>query len=211
LKTNFVLVDFENVQPKNVSLLNGGAFKIKVFLGTNQVKIPLEMARALQLFGPDAEYIQIDGNGSNALDFHIAYYIGQLATVNPDAHFHVISKDKGFDPLIRHLKAKKVICQRSTSIVDIPLVKTSNTRSASEKMVKTPTAKSTPEKIDAVIDNLTKRKASRPRTLKTLRSTIKALFVNQLADEELEELLGQLSKLGTITIKDGKVSYRLPS
>lgn len=195
---NFVLVDFENVQPKNVSLLNGGAFKIKVFLGTNQVKIPLEMARALQLFGPDAEYIQIDGNGSNALDFHIAYYIGQLAAVNPGAHFHVISKDKGFDPLIKHLKTKKVFCQRSTSIADIPLVKISK-------------AKPSPEKIDAVIDNLAKRKASRPRTLKTLRSTIKALFVNQLADDELEELLEQLSKCGTIDIKDGKVSYGLPS
>ena len=203
MKTNFVLVNFENVQPKNMSLLSGGTFKIKVFLGTNQVKIPLEMARALQLFGPDAEYIQIDGNGSNALDFHIAYYIGQLAAVNPDASFHVISKDKGFDPLIKHLKAKKVFCQRSTSIADIPLVKISNAKSAP--------AKSAPEKIDAVIDNLAKRKASRPRTLKTLRSTIKALFVNQLADEELEELLEQLARRGAIDIKDGKVSYGLPS
>ena len=206
-----MLVDFENVQPKNMSLLSGGAFKIKVFLGINQAKIPLEMARALQLFGPDAEYIQIDGSGSNALDFHIAFYIGQLAAVNPDAHFHVISKDKGFDPLIKHLKAKKLFCQRSTSIADIPLVKISNTKPAPEKVVKTSSAKSALEKIDAVIDNLAKRKASRPRTLKTLRSTIKALFVNQIADEELEELLEQLSKRGTIDIKDGKVSYGLPS
>jgi hypothetical protein len=198
-----VLVDFENVQPKNMSLLSGGTFKIKVFLGTHQAKIPLEMARALQLFGPDAEYIQIDGSGSNALDFHIAFYIGQLAAANPDAHFHVISKDKGFDPLIKHLKTKKVFCQRATSIADIPQAKISNAKSAP--------AKSAPEKIDAVIDNLAKRKASRPRTLKTLRSTIKALFVNQLADEELEKLLEQLSKRGTIDIKDGKVSYRLPS
>jgi PIN domain-containing protein len=75
LKINFVMVDFENVQPKNVSLLSGGPYKIKVFLGANQSKIPLEMARALQACGPDAEYIQIDGSGKNALDFHIARYI----------------------------------------------------------------------------------------------------------------------------------------
>jgi hypothetical protein len=211
LKTNFVLIDFENVQPKNMGSLKGGSFKIKVFLGTNQTKIPLEMALALQLFGPDAEYIQIDGNGNNALDFHIAYYIGQLAAVNPDAHFHIISKDKGFDPLIKHLHAKKISCQRSTSIADIPLAKISNVKPAPEKPVKTSNTKPAPEKIDTVIDNLAKRKASRPRTLKTLRSTIKALFVNQLADEELEELLEQLSKRGTIDIKDGKVSYGLPS
>lgn len=104
MKTNFVLVDFENVQPKNVGCLSGGPFKIKVFVGTNQAKVPLEMARALQAFGPDAEYIQIDGNGRNALDFHIAYYIGRLAAEHPNSSFYVVSKDSGFDPLIRTLE-----------------------------------------------------------------------------------------------------------
>ena len=198
MKTHYVLVDFENVQPKNMSLLNGGPFKIKVFLGARQAKISLEMVRALQVFGSNAEYIQIDGTGNNALDFHIAYYIGRLAAETPDAHFHVISKDTGFDPLIKHLKAKQVFCQRLTSIADIPLVKISNSKSA-------------PEKIDAVIDNLVKRKASKPRTLKTLRSTIMALFANQLAEKELEGLLEQLSKRGVIKVADGKVSYELPS
>jgi len=198
LKTHYVLVDFENVQPKNMSLLNGRPFKIKVFLGARQAKVPLEMARALQMFGSDAEYIQIDGSGSNALDFHIAYYIGRLAAENPDAYFHVISKDTGFDPLIKHLKAQQIFCQRLTSIADIPLVKISKSKSA-------------PEKIDAVIDNLVKRKASKPRTLQTLRSTIRALFVNQLADKELEDLLEQLLKRGVIRVTDGKVSYELPS
>jgi hypothetical protein len=198
LKTHYVLVDFENVQPKNMSLLNGGPFKIKVFHGARQAKISLEMARALQVFGSDAEYIQIDGSGSNALDFHIAYYIGRLAAENPDAHFHVISKDTGFDPLIKHLKAKKIFCQRLTSIAGI-------------SPVKIPNSKVAPEKIDAVIDNLVKRKASKPRTLKTLRPTIKALFVDQLTDKELEGLLEQLSKRGVIKVTgDGKVSYELP-
>ncbi len=53
-----MLIDFENTQPKDVASLNGGRYKIKVFLGAHQAKIPLEMARALQAFGPHAEYIQ---------------------------------------------------------------------------------------------------------------------------------------------------------
>lgn len=194
MRTNFVLVDFENVQPKNMGLLNGGPFKIKVFLGATQAKIPLEMARALQVFGPDAEYIQIEGNGSNALDFHIAYYIGRLAAECPDAFFHVISKDTGFDPLVKHLKGLKIFCQRSTTVTDIPLIKIANTKSA-------------PEKVDAVIDNLAKRKTSKPRTLKTLGSTIKALFVNQLSDEELQSLLDQLTQRGVIKLSENKISY----
>jgi hypothetical protein len=195
--THYVLVDFENVQPKNVCLLTGGPFKIKVFVGANQAKIPLEMARALQAFGPDAEYIQIDGNGSNALDFHIAYYIGRLSAETPGVIFYVISKDNGFDPLIKHLKAKGVHCTRAKSIADIPLIAVSS-------------SKSTPVSVDAVIENLTKRKASKPRTLQTLRSTIKALFVNQLADEELDELIEELKIRGAIKVSDGKVHYELP-
>ncbi|MDX9972722.1 MAG: PIN domain-containing protein [FCB group bacterium] len=197
-KLHFVLVDFENVQPKNMSILVGGPFKIKIFLGAVQAKIPLDVARALQAFGSDAEYIQIDGNGSNALDFHIAYYIGRLACEYPEACFHIISKDTGFDPLIKHLRAQEVECHRSTTVTDIPILNI-------------PNSKSGPEKVDAVIENLIKRKAGKPRTLKTLGSTIRSLFVNKLTDDELDKLLDQLVDRGVVAVSDGKVTYDLPA
>ncbi len=197
MKTNFVLVDFENVQPEDMDLLQAGdAFKVKIFIGANQVKIPISIARALQSLGSDAEYIQIDGNGSNALDFHIAYYMGRLAIECPDSFFHVISKDTGFDPLIKHLKKQKVFCQRSISIGDIPLVKSKNMKSVEEK-------------IEVIIDNLIKRGASKPRTLKTLCSSVKAQFVNQVTEEDVAALVKQLEKRGVLVINEGKVSYHL--
>ena len=213
MKTNFVLVDFENVQPKNVSLLNGRSFKIKVFVGASQARIPFELARALHAYGPDAEYIQIDGNGKNALDFHISYYIGRLAAETPDASFYVISKDKGFDPLIKHLKAQGISCQRSSSIADIQGVKVSSSKTILDRVdtVKPFDSRSIPEKVDAIMNNLTKRKAAKPRSLRTLRSTITALFKNSLADVELDELIEQLTRRGAIKVADGKLSYELPS
>jgi PIN domain len=123
MATHYVLVDFENVQPRNVGLLRGGPFRIKVFVGASQSKVSFDTAQVLQSFGPDAEYIQISGNGPNALDFHIAYYIGQLAATHPDASFHIISKDTGFDPLIKHLKSRGIECKRSAAIADIPHIK----------------------------------------------------------------------------------------
>ena len=189
-----MLIDFENVQPKNMTLLNGGPFKIKVFMGNSQSKIPLEMASALQIFGTDVEYIQIEGNGNNALDFHIAFYIGKLSIENPDSFFHIISKDHGFDPLIRHLKKLKILCQRSINITDIPLVKISNSKSSAEK-------------VQAIIENLIKRGVSKPRTLKTLKSSIKALFVNKLDDSEFDTLFDMLLKTELVKINDGKISY----
>jgi hypothetical protein len=200
LKTEFVLVDFENVQPKDLELLKRGSYRIKIFLGTHQGKIPVAMVRAVQAFGTAAEYIQINGGGHNALDFHIAYYIGQLAAAAPGAHFHVISKDTGFDPLIKHIEEQGISCQRSVSIAAISLAPT--TISGSESLE---------DKTDTVVANLAKRKAAKPRTLKTLRTTIKALFGSQLAEEELGRVIEELARRKVIRIADGKVQYELPA
>ena len=123
MRTNFVLVDFENVQPKDLALLKDGPFKVKMFLGPHQSKIPVAQAAALQSLGSIAEYVILEAAGKNALDFHIAYYIGVLSSQEPTAFFHIISKDSGFDPLIKHLKARKVFAQRSPCIADIPYFK----------------------------------------------------------------------------------------
>ncbi|MDR6990488.1 PIN domain-containing protein [Luteimonas sp. 3794] len=108
----YYLIDFENVQPKALDCLKPGTSCIKVFVGAQQTKVMLDLARALQLFGTDAEYIQITGSGPDAVDFHIAYYIGCLSAREPNASFRIVSKDTGFDPLVRHLVAKGVDCKR---------------------------------------------------------------------------------------------------
>ena len=212
MATNFVLVDFENVQPEDVGLLNGRSFKIKIFAGARQAKIAIKTASALQPFGADAEYVQVDGIGKNALDFYIAYYIGRMAAETPDVSFCVISKDTGFDPLLKHLSAQGISCQRLESIADIPGVKISSSKSIADtvKAVKTPEPRSIPEKVDVVIGNLAKRKAAMPRTLKALRSTINALFKNALPESELDALIEKLNKRGVVKVADGKVQYELP-
>ena len=123
MKTNYVLIDYENVQPEAMAVLNEEHFKVIVFVGANQTKVSFEVASALQQMGTRAEYVRISGNGSNALDFHIAFYIGQLAAQEPEAYFHIVSKDTGFDPLIQHLKARKILACRSKDVTEIPIVK----------------------------------------------------------------------------------------
>ena len=116
----YVLVDFENVQPKNLELLKEHPFRVLVFIGANQTKFPRHFVVAMQALGEQADYVEIVGSGPNALDFHIAYYIGELAAQEPDARFHIISKDRGFDPLIRHLKGKKIRVRREKDLAEIP-------------------------------------------------------------------------------------------
>ena len=118
MNIEYFLIDFENVQPKDLPQLKGGNIKIRIFMGSNQAKLPTAMANALQPFGTAAEYIFINGNGKNAADFHIAYYIGQIAASVPEATLHVISKDTGFDILLKHLQEKGIRCRRSISIAE---------------------------------------------------------------------------------------------
>ena len=107
------LIDFENVQPTGVGRLVPGTCRIMLFLGQNQNKVPVELTRALQPFGADVEYLSISGNGPNAVDFHIAFYIGHLAQKHPGAKFTIVSGDTGFDPLVRHLSdTLKIRCGR---------------------------------------------------------------------------------------------------
>jgi hypothetical protein len=197
-RTNFVLVDFENVQPKDIGLLKDGPFKVKVFLGPNQSKIPVFLAAALQSLGESAEYIILETAGNNALDFHIAYYIGALSATEPTAFFHVISKDTGFDSLLKYLKTKKILAQRSICIADIPYFK--------------PVLPAAPEaQVEAVIADLVRRKASKPRTQKTFLSTLHALFKKELSEQQLAALFTALCKRGIIKIEGTKVSYTLPT
>ncbi len=197
MRTNYVLIDHENVHLEALAGLDAEHFKVLLFVGASQNKLAYELAAAVQKMGSRAEYVKISGNGSNALDFHIAFYIGQLAAQDPTAYFHIISKDTGFDPLIQHLRGKKISVARSSSIADIPLLKASNAKSASEK-------------IDVIVGNLKQRGSSKPRTIKTLSSTISSLFQKQLADEELTSLLAELQGKGWILTSENKVSYALP-
>ena len=197
MPTNYILIDFENVQPKNLEILANHPFKVFVFVGANQTKVPFDLATALQALGNNAKYIKISGNGQNALDFHVAFYIGQLSLQDPKGHFHIISKDKGFDPLIKHLNSKKIIVQRERDLAEIPVLRLS-------------TATSNNEKIDAIVKNLAGRGQSRPRKNKTLTNTINSLFTKKLGESELTTVIEELQRRKYVVINQGNVTYKLP-
>ena len=51
MATNYVLIDFENVQPKNLEILAEHPFKVYVFVGANQTKVSFDQAAAMQAMG----------------------------------------------------------------------------------------------------------------------------------------------------------------
>jgi len=195
LKNRYILIDYENIQPATLAPLNGHPVKIFVFVGANQRKLPLDLVSSLQPFGSNAEYIQIEGNGPNALDFHIAFYIGQLAERDPNACFYIISKDTGFDPLIKHLKTKHISVQRSMDLSGVPLPGKSEVASFEKK-------------VAAIKKSLAARGSARPRKFKTLANTINALFKNVLEETELNSLIDKLKQQQYLAIENENVSYK---
>lgn len=197
-RVNYVLIDYESVQPEALSVLHEDHFRLIVFVGATQAKVAFDTAAALQRMGERASYIKISGSGPNALDFHIAFYIGQLSLQDASPYFHIISKDTGFDPLIQHLKDKKILAARWRDVSEIPLLKVLN-------------AKLPGEKIAVIVAHLQSRGSARPRKVKTLSNTINALFQNALPESELVALINELQAQALITIGDNDVSYSLPA
>lgn len=196
MRTNYILVDLENVQPESLELLNHDHVRVIVFVGARQIKIYTRLAVELQKFGDRGSYVQATGSGKNALDFLIAFSIGELSAKDERAYFHIISKDAGFDPLIQYLKQRKITVGRVASIVDVPFVKSAASRSPEER-------------VQYVVDRLNLPKATRPRTVRTLSSSINAHFQKSLSDVEVKAIVDGLVKRKFIMLLEDQVVYNV--
>ena len=213
---SYILVDFENVQPNSIGSLDAAAYSIIFLVGDKQRNMAIDFVQTLNQAGVQFQIKRIEGNGKNALDFHIAYYIGRLSTESPGSVFHIISKDTGFDPLIRHLEKSKVVCRRWSAITDIsspqaPHPKTTPPpREPLKKQAKS-AAKQKPKTSgygDAMIKNLEKRAGAKPTSLKTLSGVIKSHFrKDNLTSAEVEAIIEELRKRNFIAIAGEKVTY----
>ena len=68
MRTNYVLIDLENVKPASFEFINHDHFRVVVFVGAKQAKVSFDFADSLQRLGGKAEYIRIVGNGPKARD-----------------------------------------------------------------------------------------------------------------------------------------------
>ena len=129
----------------------------------------------------------------NNTSFPVGFY---ESSTNPIGLFHIISKDKGFDPLVKHLRTKKIKVYREKDLAEIPVLRISSSTKNDEK-------------ISAIIKNLAGRGQSRPRKIKTLSNTINSLFTQKLNENELNDLIKVLKDRKYIVVKDNNISYKL--
>lgn len=118
MHTHYIFIDYENTQPGNIGLIHERQHNIqlKLFLGRHQNMIPLSLARSMHGLGERAEYIQLDSSRRNAIDFNIAFQLGELAIQHPECKFSILSNDPGFDAIVESLKSKGIACARYPDI-----------------------------------------------------------------------------------------------
>ena len=107
----YIFIDYENVSVKAIPD-HARIRMLFIFAGEKQKSVSIEIAESLRQLGPKAKLVRMQGSGNNALDFHIAYYLGMYAEIDPKGIFRIVSKDKGFDPLLEHSRAAGIDCAR---------------------------------------------------------------------------------------------------
>lgn len=214
MATNYVLVDFENVQP-DLSMLANSSFKVKVFFGAKQQegRVPFKLLDAMLALGGNVEPIKVMRSGSNAVDMHIAYYIGRLIEKEPNSVIHIISGDSDFDPLVEYLKANGVHCKRAKSTTEIAKLAHAKPHAVPARQAKaaTPARKPHSDKLAPIIKQLHSL-SGKPATRKKLAQTIANYFRHHggpLADAAIEHIIDELIRMKYVSQAGTKVSYHL--
>ena len=186
-----ILVDLENVQHVDLSHIEATT-RVVIFHGASQKSVPIELVIATQSLGKRVEWVKIEGNGNNALDFHIACYLGRTLEKEPGSACVVLSKDKGFDPLLKYLNRNGLKCRRIESMLE---------------RASAPIAAGNPH-YKRVLEVLRKsEKKSRPRKRKTLAQHISSIFQKKLSVVEVERVIDLLFANKQISEENSTITY----
>lgn len=191
MKAQLLLVDFENIQKINLAQLKG-RYHVVIFVGAQQKSVPTELLLSAQKLEGKLEWQQIEGTGKNALDFHIACYLGQLLERKYQRKCTILSKDKGFDPLIKYLNKNGLECKRVENLIE---------QDARFELVSKPDYK-------RVIDILKKADIrSRPSKKASLSHAILAMHQKKITQQDADNIVDELFAHQLIFESNNRLSY----
>ena len=191
MMNKLLLVDFENVQQVDLSKLDE-SYQVIIFVGASQKNIPIDLVTSAQKLGSRVEWQKVEGNGSNALDFYIAMQLGRVLEKSPNQTCIVLSKDKGFDPLLKYLNKAGLKSKRLNSLLEL----SSNP------------IKSDDPNYKRAFELLSKAdKKNRPRRRKTLDQHISSMFQKKLPQPEIDKIIDILFANKLISETNNILSY----
>jgi hypothetical protein len=125
---------------------------------------------------------------------------------DPKGYFHIVSKDGGFDSLVKLLETKRVKVKRH---VDWSGLNFDSPPKKPVTEVSAPAVKSLSPGAEKVLENLRKSEKNRPKRKKTLVSHALNSLGKGATTDMGEKVIEELRKSGYLVIDDkGSVSYR---
>jgi hypothetical protein len=161
---NHVFVDYENMHTLDPGVIGQKAVTVTILLGAKQTKMNLDVVEKLVEHAASVHLVRLTSTGRNALDLTLAFYLGRAVLADPTAYFHIVSKDKDFDPLIEHLHSRHVKARRHDDFTALTF----------SGPTKTPPAQ-TETLVSRVLKHLRKNARNRPKSKKTLVAHLRTL------------------------------------
>jgi PIN domain-containing protein len=194
-----LLVDYENIGKLDLGAIPAGV-RVPFFFGASQRSVPTEFLKAALKLGERFVPIDIEGQGKNALDFHIAFYLGEYLARSPETPCVILSKDKGFDPLIKHLVRRGFAVRRANSIAEA-LAEAAPRR-----------AMTVSHQPSTLLDNALGVLAAaqgnrRPRKRKGLVAYLHSHFSKKIPETELQRLIDQMIARKKLSEAKGAITY----
>ncbi len=197
-RTNYIFIDFENVQEIDLDRIKDKPVKVILVLGERHRKLEVALVKQLLEYAPQVTLVETGRGGKNALDLVLSERIGETKKTDPRGYFHILSGDKDFDALIGYLKDNGTPAARRAAFSEIPILMNNGERV--EFIIQyfaTPTASG--------------NKNTRPTDRKALESHIQHLFGKALTDSELSDTIAGLVARKAVAITDkNKVQITLP-
>lgn len=216
-----LLVDYENVPKVDLAGLPGDVI-VPFFFGASQRTVPTAFLKEALKLGPRFVPIDIEGQGKNALDFHIAYYLGEYLKSAPEADCVILSRDKGFDPLVRHLNGRGFKVRRVGVLADAFGAAAPAPAPARTRAKRTAAARSRAEaraepaqelrhpEFDRAVEKLRRMPARNlPQRRKALAATLHSAFARKLDAEQIEQLIDSLILAGHVRVVGTALRYAL--
>ena len=195
-RTNYIFVDFENIHEVDLDLIADRPVVVILILGERNKHLPVDLVRKLLRYSAQVRLVETGHSGKNALDLVLAYYIGVQAVADEKGYFHILSRDKGFDALILHLKDNAIFAARHEEFAKIPALQRE--------------PPSLDERIKMLTAHFADHKTNRPKKDKTLRAYVHAHFGKKLTDAALNATLKALTDRKAIEITAaGAVCYKV--
>jgi len=208
-----LLVDYENIGKLDLGAIPAGV-RVPFFFGASQRSVPTEFLKAALKLGERFVPIDIEGQGKNALDFHIAFYMGEYLARSPQTPCVILSKDKGFDPLIKHLVRRGFAVRRANSITEALGTRAPPAAAPRSAGAARPAAARLAAHGDGGVLLAEARqllagtqKIRRPRKRKGLIAVLHSHFSKKVPESELQGLLDKLIARGELSESNGAITY----